>query len=224
MNKFLLIFTIISLLFSTSLYSQESEAEDELYPMRIALTNLLFPQGEPGLNRIRQAFLSVKRELFIDTNYRSVAYKNMPIPTKGGLIQPAPQMIASILIESGIQPEDKILIIGQNTRYISSIINELTNNIYVLDPGITNSSGLSYNVKKELSYYGWVEEAPFHIIILFGAVEEIPQSLISQLIINGKIIAPLTYGTGSQILTSSIRYTNGFEVQTIGDSYIHRLK
>ena len=224
MNRFLLIFTIFSLLFSASLYSQEREAEDELYPMRIALANLLFPQGEPGLNRIRQAFLSVKRELFIDTNYRSVAYKNMPIPTKGGLIQPAPQMIASILIEAGIQPEDKILIIGQNTRYISSIINKLTDNIYVLDPGITNSSGLSYNVKKELSYYSWVDEAPFNIIILFGAVEEIPQSLISQLIINGKIIAPLTYGTGSQILTSSIRYTNGFEVQTIGDSYIHRLK
>lgn len=224
MNRSLLI-TIMSLvLASVSLLSQETDAINELHEDRIELADILFPEKENDWKQLRTAFLKVKRENFIDGNYRSIAYENMPVPQRGGLIQPSPQMIADILKESSINSTSKVLLIGRNSQYINSLISEMTETLYVSDPGIIMNGENIYKVKNDLSYYGWLEAAPFHTIIIFGSVENIPQSLVSQLINNGKIIVPISYGSGSQVLVSAMKLSNGFEMTSIGDSYIHPLR
>ncbi len=224
MNKSLLISFIFIALSTVYLFSQETDEINELHEERLKLADILFPVKENEWKDLRTAFLKVKRENFIDGNYRSIAYENMPVPQSGGLIQPSPQMIADILKESSIRAMSRVLLIGRNSLYINRLISELTENLYVSDPGIIMTNENKYNVKNDLSYYAWLESAPFNTIIIFGSVEEIPQSLVSQLANNGKIIAPITYKSGSQILVSAMRFSNGFEVTCIGDSYIHSLR
>jgi len=224
MNKALLICLGCIIFSSFSLTAQEIDEVDELYFIRRELADSLFPDNINEWKPIKDAFLKVRRELFIDENYRSVAYKNMPIPGKGGLIQPSPELIANILKESDLSLQSKVLVIGRNTQYLDSLISELTVNLYVSDLSAKFSPDSIINVKNGTSYYGWIEAAPFDVIILFGYVEEIPQSLVSQLVINGKIIAPVSFDSGSQLLLSATRFANGFEIKSIGDSYIHPLK
>lgn len=216
--------TLVFIVFSSVyLIGQEADEINELYEERKELADLLFPERVIEWKEMRNAFLKVKRENYIDGNYRAVSYKNMPVPQKGGLIQPSPQMIADILKESSINSMSKVLIIGRNSLYISSLITELTGNLYIADPGISAPEDNRYKVKNDLSYYAWLEAAPFSNIIIFGSVETLPQSLISQLVDKGKILAPLAYNSGSQILVSATRFSNGFEVNCIGESYIHSL-
>lgn len=224
MNKALIVMTVLILSISATAYSQENNDIDELYPMRKELADNLFPENQAQWSNIKEAFLTIKRELYIDENYRSVVYKNMPVPVKGGLIQPSPQFVAEILKESSIDSMSHVLVIGRNTRYFIKILSELTENLYVSDTTFVENTEDSLNLKNDLSYYGWVEEAPFDCIILFGSVQEIPRSLISQLVNGGKLIAPISYNSGSQVLISATRYLNGFDVKTIGESYIHSLR
>ena len=148
----------------------------------------------------------------------------MPIPSKGGLIQPAPELIARILKEALISPLDKVLLIGQNSNYINQLISRLTDNLFVIDQNLNLLPEMRFRLKNDMSFYGWVEEAPFDIIILFGSVEEIPQNLISQLKNNGKLIFPLSSGEGNHILTAVNRFGNSFDIKSLGSSYIHKLR
>lgn len=224
MNKIfraiVLFFSIISL----SLYSQENNNVDELYSARLEIAETLFPGNNAEWNKLKAAFIKVRKELFIDENYRSVAYKNMPIPVKGGLIQPSPEMIATILKEAKINLLNRVLVIGRNTQYLDSLLSQLTVNLYVSDPTATFSSESTIKAKSNMNYLGWVEAGPFNTIILFGAVDEIPHSLVSQLTVNGKIIAPISYNSGNQILMSATKLETGFELKSIGESYIHQLQ
>ena len=215
----LIIFFLISF---HSLFSQNTE--DELKFKREQMVKQLFKDDEELYITIKNAFLYVKREKYIDENYISVAYNNMPIPEKGGLIQPSPQMISVILKEALISPADKVLMIGKNSIYIDYLISRLTEQLFVIDPGINFLPDMNFQLKNGLSYYGWLEEGPFDIIILFGSVNEIPNSLISQLKSGGKLIVPLNFNSGNQILVSIRRSENSFNLKTIGSSYIHSLR
>lgn len=200
------------------------QVEDERYFERKALVDSLFPEKPDDNRELMKAFLEVRRDLYIDSNYLSIAYRDMPIPSGGGLINPAPSMIADILKSASINTYDKVLLIGRNSLYVNQIILQLSQNFFVIDPTIAPAEEYGYSLKNDMSYYGWLEEGPFDVIILFGSVDEIPQSLFSQLSVSGQIIFPLAYKAGNQILTSVKKYGSTFSMKTIGDGYIHNLR
>ena len=81
MKKRLLIL-FIHLLFVLSLYSQEDQGFDEFFAIRNDLIDSLFMENDPVYREIKNAFLEVRRDLYIDSKYQSIAYKNMPVPAK----------------------------------------------------------------------------------------------------------------------------------------------
>ncbi|MBB6478431.1 protein-L-isoaspartate O-methyltransferase family protein [Spirochaeta isovalerica] len=203
-----------------------------LYPQNDAntsalnmLANELFPESDENETAMRKAFISVPRADYLEGTYKNLAYRDLPLPAGGGLIHPAPSLIASILKEASISDSTRVFLIGRNTSYISEIISKLTNFLYVSDPGLSaDPNEINYQGKKNLSYFGWIEDSPFNLIIIFGSLNEIPRSLVNQLSINGKIIAPLESQTGNQILVSAVKYNDGFSIKSIGPSYIHKLQ
>ena len=219
-----LIFLIYAILIVTSLFSQDELVIDEFFDVRKELVDSLINDNRQDYIEIRNAFMDVRRDLFLDRKYQSIAYKNMPVPANGGLIHPSPEFIINILKSAQIGPLSKVLVIGQNSHFLNNLILELSENLFVIDPGLNLISTVNYENKIDMSFFGWIEEAPFDIIILFGSIEEIPLSLVSQLKIGGQLVFPFSYGTGNQILSSATKFNNGFEIKSIGDSYIHKLR
>jgi len=224
MNRTLLLGLIFVLTQFQLVLCQDASVEDEMYLERKTLVDSLFTENADDNKELIEAFMEVRRDWYIDNNYLSIAYRNMPIPSKGGLIHPSPEMIADILKSASIDTFDKVLVIGRNSMYINQLISRLSDNLFVIDPTILMTGEYGFQLKNDMSYYGWLEEGPFNVIIFFGSVEEIPQSLFSQLSINGQMIFPLSYETGNQILTSIKKYGNSFTLKSIGDSYIHKLR
>lgn len=200
-----------------------AQTYDEFKSVREAASVKLFPENLPDYKRFRDAFNNVHRENYLNNDFRTSAYRDMPFPGEGGVIQPSLTMIASYIRESLPGQDSKVLLIGRNSAYLGEILKELTENIYVIDSSMGLEMNGPFNLKSTMSYFGWVEESPFDTIILFGSVSEIPQALVTQLKINGKLIFPLEGSNGSQTLVKAVRFASGFSLNAIGESYIHKL-
>jgi len=211
---------LLPLLFSLPLHPQSGQADS---PAR-ALGEKLFPGTGEAEKTLREAFVSVPREDFLDGTYRNLAYRDMPLPAGGGMIHPSPSFVSAILKEAKITVQSKILVIGRNTAYLTRIISQLTPSLFVSDPRSGSENQAVYQRRNDLSYFGWIEESPFDCIIIFGAVEEIPRNLVSQLSDNGRIIGSIESETGNQILVSAVKFNGSFSIKSIGPSYIHKIR
>jgi protein-L-isoaspartate(D-aspartate) O-methyltransferase len=100
-----------------------------------------------------------------------------------------------------ISPQDKVLEIGTGSGYQAAVLGELAKEVYTIEiePKLANRASqilkkLGYaNVlaREGDGYQGWAEYAPYDAILVTAAPERIPQPLIEQLAIGGKLIIPV---------------------------------
>lgn len=210
------------LTFTSLLYSQE-ESNDQFRPVRELLADEIFFDEDNDFEREKNAFAEVQRELYINGDYRSIAYKDMPVPEGRGLIQPSPSMIGDILKNARIQTTSRVLVLGRNTEYLNEILSRLTVNLYVIDEDLQPGHSENYFVKNEWKIDAWSERAPFNVIVLFGSLKEIPLNVLAQLGLNGRLIISMEGVRGNQILMKAEKFDNGFTLHAVGESYIHEL-
>jgi protein-L-isoaspartate(D-aspartate) O-methyltransferase len=99
------------------------------------------------------------------------------------------------------QPTDKVLEIGTGSGYQAAVLAELVDHVYTIEieqelarTAATTLLELGYDnvtVRHGDGYAGWAEHAPFDIIVVTAAPEEIPQALIAQLKQGGRMVVPV---------------------------------
>jgi len=151
--------------------------------------------------KVIEAMLKVKRHLFVPDEYIDSAYADKPIPIESGQTVSQPYMVA-LMTELLIPlPGKKILEIGAGSGYQTAVLAEIGCDIYTIeiieDIAIKthkrlNSLGYS-NIEFKIGdgYRGWEENAPFEGIIVTAAPPQIPEKLIEQLSIGGKLVLPV---------------------------------
>lgn len=168
----------------------------------------------------------VPRHLFVDNIFLTHAYsdKAFPINNYQTISQPYTVAIQSSLLN--IKPYDKILEIGTGSGYQAAILAELGAKVYSIER-IKNLHlkakklllELGYNIQLFYGdgYAGKSQYGPFDGIIITAAIKEVPQSLLNQLKIGGKLIAPIGESNG-QIMTVIKRISeNSFSSSTHGN-------
>ena len=98
-------------------------------------------------------------------------------------------------------PDKKVLEIGTGSGYQAAVMAEITNKVYTIEivPELARESAerlkkMGYtNITGKFGdgYKGWPEHAPFDIIVVTAAPEQIPQPLIDQLSENGRLVIPV---------------------------------
>ncbi|MFN2500343.1 MAG: protein-L-isoaspartate O-methyltransferase, partial [Pyrinomonadaceae bacterium] len=101
---------------------------------------------------------------------------------------------------------DRVLEIGTGSGYQAAVLAELAKEVYSIEiiPPLADSARnllreMGYKnvqVKTGNGYLGWPEHAPFGAIIVTAAPDEVPQALVDQLAVGGKMIVPV--GSGFQ--------------------------
>ena len=159
---------------------------------------------------IINAFLKVKRHLFVPEEYRSRAYGDYPLPIGEGQTISQPYIVAFMTQVLDLKRSDKVLEIGTGSGYQAAILGELSDNVYTIE--INKPLGkrakellknLAYtNVKMKIGdgYKGWEEHAPFDAIIVTCAPTHVPEPLKEQLKEGGRMIIPVGEAYAQKLL------------------------
>jgi len=147
------------------------------------------------------AFLKVPRHHFVDQESRPWAYEDYPLSIGCNQTISQPYIVALMTDALDLLPSDKVLEIGTGSGYQSAILAEITKQVFTIEripslqkQAISRLESLGYDKIKYHTgngYLGWEQFAPYDKIIVTACAFEIPQKLLDQLTIGGKMVIPV---------------------------------
>lgn len=161
--------------------------------------------GEYGAPPISERTLTVlgnvPRHEFVPDIQKPFAYWNRPLPIGGGQTISQPYIVALMTDLAEIEPDEVVLEIGTGSGYQAAVLSELAEHVFTIEivemlgeRAAKDLERLGYdNVTTRIGdgYAGWPDEAPFDAILVTAAPEEVPQPLIEQLAIGGRMVIPV---------------------------------
>ena len=167
--------------------ARQSMIESQIHPMGVVSDALL------------EAFAHTPREEFVPEDKRGISYCDEDIEMAEGCYLMEPSVLARLIQATKPQNEDVVLTIGSGVGYTAAVFSKLVSTIVALEGsqelldhaqaswdklGYSNIAGVHGDLTQ-----GAGESAPYDIIILNGAVAEIPAKIKEQLSVGGRLIA-----------------------------------
>lgn len=172
---------------------------------------------------VLEAMREVPRHRFVPTGLQDRAYQDGPLPIGSEQTISQPYIVG--LMTQLIRPEAtmKVLEIGTGSGYQAAILSRCVGEVYSIEIhaelGLEAQSLLqrlgydNVTVRIGDGFDGWPEQAPFDAIVVTAAPDEIPQPLLDQLAVGGRLVIPV--GSWSQDLVLVRRTESGFEREQI---------
>ncbi|HET7083209.1 MAG TPA: protein-L-isoaspartate O-methyltransferase [Rhizomicrobium sp.] len=154
-------------------------------------------------DRILAAMGAVAREKFVPGSVQALAYADVPVPVAPGRTLLDPRNFAKLIQLADIQSSDRVLDVGCATGYSSAVLARLAAEVVALEQDadlVRAASQLLANVvgKVEVVQGALVEGArgmgQFDVIVINGAIEQVPDTLLAQLAEGGRLVAVLKDG------------------------------
>ncbi len=164
------------------------------------------------------AMRSVPRQRFVPEEVRPYAYDDRPLPIGWDQTISQPFIVAFMTELAGVHRGDRVLEIGTGSGYQAAVLAEMGADVYSIEivPALgrqaaENLQANGYHVHTRIGdgYAGWPEHAPYDAILLTAAPPEIPQPLLDELAVGGRLVAPV--GTREQELVVVTRTDTGYE-------------
>ncbi len=166
---------------------------------------------------------TVPRHEFVPVEYLSQAYENHPLPIGYGQTISQPYIVALMTQAAEVEASDTILEIGTGSSYQAAVLADIVTHVYTIeiiealvDRAEATLDSLGYDnvtVRHADGYFGWEEHGPFDAIVVTAAPDHVPQPLVEQLKIGGRLIIPVGPVGGFQTLWRVTRISEE-EVQT----------
>jgi protein-L-isoaspartate(D-aspartate) O-methyltransferase len=170
--------------------------------------------------KVLDAMAKIPRHLFVEQALRDRAYGDYPLPIGEKQTISQPYIVALMTEALKLSGDEKVLEIGTGSGYQTAILAELAIKVY----SIERIKSLSIKARKNLDKlkyhntvlkvfdgtYGWKEEAPFNAIMVTAASPNIPETLVDQLAINGRMVIPVG-GSFSQNLIKVVKNEEGIK-------------
>lgn len=173
--------------------------------------------------RVLEAMRAVPRHLFVPEPLRDEAYGDYPLPIGHGQTISQPYVVAVMTELLEPSPDDKVLEIGTGSGYQAAVLSELVHHVYTIEivPALAEEARktlglLGYDNVTVITGdggRGYPAEAPFDGIVVTAAPEEVPEPLLSQLEVGGRLVVPV--GKFVQELQVIARTASGFDTRTI---------
>jgi len=146
---------------------------------------------------------SVKREHFVPAGLQALAFVDMALPLREGgdrgQAMLAPRLEARMLQDLAVQKHEKVLEIGSGSGYMAALLGRRAAQVLTLEIEPELAAQARHNLATEGVFNVEVRQAdgakgapadgPFDVIVLSGSVAEVPQTLLAQLKVGGRLAA-----------------------------------
>lgn len=185
----------------------------DLFDENERLVEHLIKIGALKTPRIIEAFKKTPRHFFVEKEYLSNAYEDIPLPTYNGQTISQPYTVAIMTEALDPRPGNKILEVGSGSGYQATLLArcvgskgkvitvELEKKLVEVSKEnlgkvkIKNVKVIEWDGKK-----GYEKEAPYDRCIITAACQEIPKPIFKQTKVGGKIVAPVNDLWGQKML------------------------
>jgi protein-L-isoaspartate(D-aspartate) O-methyltransferase len=175
-------------------------------------------------SRLLEALRRVERHRFVPDHLHGLAYADRPLPIGHGQTISQPYIVALMTELAAVRPGARVLEVGTGSGYQAAVLSVLAREVYSIeivaplaDEARARLRRLGYanvEVRTGDGYRGWPERAPFDAILITAAPPEIPEPLLSQLAVGGRLVAPVGSEGGVQELVTVERTATGFTRRT----------
>ena len=141
----------------------------------------------------------VKREDFVPTAYRALAFVDTEVPLPGGQHMLEPKVEARLLQELAVHKHERVLEVGAGSGYMAALLAHKAQHVTTLEispelaqlasANLTRAGVMNVSVRAGDGARGYPADAPFDVIVLSGSVAEVPPALLGQLKVGGRLVA-----------------------------------
>jgi protein-L-isoaspartate(D-aspartate) O-methyltransferase len=212
---------ILSLLLTSGLFPQADRYNTARMNM---VTTQIIDRGITDRETI-ESLKKVPRHLFVSAGYEDEAYGDYPLPIGYGQTISQPYIVAYMTEEVKPSGRKKALEIGTGSGYQSAVLAGIVDTVYTIEiiEALAAEAKARFKIlgykniisKPGDGYNGWIEHAPFDIIVVTAAAEVIPKPLIDQLAENGRMIIPVGSQAGDQELKLVIKKNGKAEIKDL---------
>ncbi len=171
--------------------------------------------------RVIAVMAKVPREEFVPADRRAMTYIDRPIPLDGGRALNPPLVTGRLLKEAQVAVGDKVLLIGAATGYAAALLAELGAQVTAVEeeggpdiavPGVT--------VVRGALTAGAAAGAPYDVLFIDGAVEEVPATLVQQLaegarVVTGIVDRGVTRLSGGRVVAGMLGLSSLADIEIV---------
>jgi len=173
----------------------------EVRPTESRAYAILNDSEHPISESVLDAMRTVPRHRFVPPALVGKAYEDRPLAIGHGQTISQPYIVAAMSEALQLRGDERVLEIGTGSGYHAAVLAQLAREVFTIEivselareaAGRLRQLGIAnVRVRAGDGYRGWPEAAPFDAILLAAAPERIPQPLIDQLKIGGRLVLPL---------------------------------
>jgi len=141
--------------------------------------------------RVIDAFMRLRRELFVPEALRTIAYVDDDLPLSGGRYLMKPMVAARLIQALAVDPRDTALVVGAGVGYEAAVLSLLVRSVVALEDhaelarigrsALVDHGIASVSYVEAPLHLGYRKRSPYQVILIAGAVEEIPEEITVQL-------------------------------------------
>jgi protein-L-isoaspartate(D-aspartate) O-methyltransferase len=159
--------------------------------------------------RVLEAMARVPRHLFVDEALRARAYDDDALPIGQGQTISKPSTVGRMTEALDPAPGDHVLEVGTGSGYQAAVLAQLVARVYSVERVpllavrarrlLVGLGAFNVEVRPGDGSAGWPEVAPFQGILVTAAAETLPDVLLHQLSVGGRLVIPLGRAGGQQL-------------------------
>jgi protein-L-isoaspartate(D-aspartate) O-methyltransferase len=161
------------------------------------------------------AFAEVRREAFLSPEMAEFAYLDTALPIEKEQTISQPYIVALMTEALELTPSDRVLEVGTGSGYAAAILAKIAREVYTIERHAELAEQAAERLKNEGfdnvtvmhgdGTLGWPEHAPYDGIVVAAGGPDVPQPLLDQLTVGGRLVIPLGEDKNLQKLVRVIR-------------------
>lgn len=180
-----------------------------------------------GVNdpQVVAAMATTPREWFVPPARATLAYTDRPVPLGGARFLNPPLITGRLITEAEVAPGDRVLVVGAATGYAAALLAEMGASVVALesDASLVEQAraalaGRPIEIVEDALAAGHPGGAPYDIILIDGAVEEMADALVEQLAPNGRIACARADDGVTRMAIGRKGTGGGFALQSFADA------